>query len=661
MRRALVVLLAALGLAASARAQHADIDTSKVPDVPSGPARLVGTIVDADGAKPVGGVEVLLYALPSGGTPGLRRTKADAKGHFVFEGISNTPSTAYLIGARYAGIPFPGERISFAADETEKQVSVRVGEPTSDASKVSVPESTIELAWSGGRLGLHETYRFQNAGDQTVYVPADRRAGAAPIFRTELPAGALDFQTPLGIEPEGLVRDGASLRFYGPLYPSSWPGPLAQRQELSFQYALPAPSGKLTVEKPFPTGAHRLIVLVPTLGPTIEVVGAHEEKPDAAQPTDADHPRRLVIDSIPPGGRLTLHVEVPPSRVDPDAVHLEETRLFLELDDAALQVQEEHVLRVDGETPVVAPNGGVLLSIPVPQGARNVRFDRDAFALGIAPDDGGGAVLRGPIPPGETHLQIAYELPVTSADGSIRLDKRFGRTVPLLDVFIADTGLRVESERLHRRRPVRTTDRTYLALEGFQVEPSETVSVSLAPLAAPAQVPRVALFGLVAVVAGIVVSFVAAPLRSGGGAASAVADDAELEDAARREREAVYVALRDLDHDHETGKLSEADYDSMRAELRARAAALLRAERAQVARPSPMRGRIAASAVPAAVACSACGAESRAGDRFCSRCGAATEVPPASGCSACGADSHPGDRFCSQCGAALGGAVEASA
>ena len=47
--------------------------------------------------------------------------------------------------------------------------------------------------------------------------------------------------------------------------------------------------------------------------------------------------------------------------------------------------------------------------------------------------------------------------------------------------------------------------------------------------------------------------------------------------------------------------------------------------------------------------CSACGAENRAGRKFCSNCGA----PLALACPSCGAANEPGDRFCGACGGPL--------
>src|SRR4051794_20659012 len=47
--------------------------------------------------------------------------------------------------------------------------------------------------------------------------------------------------------------------------------------------------------------------------------------------------------------------------------------------------------------------------------------------------------------------------------------------------------------------------------------------------------------------------------------------------------------------------------------------------------------------------CPGCGADNRAGKRFCSQCGTALEAQ----CPSCGAANEPGDRFCGSCGTAL--------
>jgi class 3 adenylate cyclase/tetratricopeptide (TPR) repeat protein len=55
--------------------------------------------------------------------------------------------------------------------------------------------------------------------------------------------------------------------------------------------------------------------------------------------------------------------------------------------------------------------------------------------------------------------------------------------------------------------------------------------------------------------------------------------------------------------------------------------------------------------------CPACGAENRAGRRFCAQCGATLEVS----CQSCGAANEPDDRYCGSCGARLLAPLEAAA
>ena len=54
--------------------------------------------------------------------------------------------------------------------------------------------------------------------------------------------------------------------------------------------------------------------------------------------------------------------------------------------------------------------------------------------------------------------------------------------------------------------------------------------------------------------------------------------------------------------------------------------------------------------------CASCGAENRAGRKFCSECGSSLAVA----CSSCGAQNDPGDRFCGECGSPLGAGLAAA-
>jgi hypothetical protein len=619
-RAARGLALAALLLAAApaSRAQPHD-EAPGVGDVPAGPAAIRGRVVHGEDPSRAAGVEVLLYALPEGGAPGVRRATSGADGRFAFEGISNDPRTAYLVGARHEGVPYPGARVAFAAGETEQAgVEVRIGDATRDPATIAVSELELRVAPRGGRLGVLELFRFENRGPRTVYVPAEARAGATPAFRTALPAGASDFGVPLGLVPEGLVREGGEVRFYGPIYPSAWEGPAARDQGLSFEYALPAGAGEtVLLRKRLATGAGRVVVLAPADAAPAPPLGARDE---GVLEIEGRPWRRFVLPAVAKGGELVLAAPVPAVRADPDAVALEESRIFLELDDAALLVREELRVVVRGDAPVAGRPGEPLLALHVPAGARDLRFDRGLFERGLRASDAGDAVLDGPLPPGESRIEIAYHLPVEDPAVGALFQRRFDRPLPLLSIFVADTGLRFSSERLHRRRPVATPDRTYLHLEAFQVEPTETISLSLVQKGAAAALPRVGRIALVALAAALSVVFLGGPIRR---EQAGERLDEPGEDAARREREAVYAALRDLEHDHETAKVSDEDYAAMRQELRARAAALLRAEE------ETARSRAPVPPAPPEAGCPACGTATRVGDRFCAHCGTRLASDPA--------------------------------
>lgn len=167
------------------------------------------------------------------------------------------------------------------------------------------------------------------------------------------------------------------------------------------------------------------------------------------------------------------------------------------------------------------------------------------------------------------------------------------------------------------------------------------------------------------------------------------------------ERERVLAALRDLDFDHATGKLLDADYTAPRAALVTQGVEILRQlDALGVVEPEPQSGKPGGAAVlddeieqavarlrrqpavdrtaglaardqgaaavappplPAAVpsdiaplACAQCGRHAHPADRFCGKCGAA--LPRR--CGQCGRVAQPADAFCAACGRQLA-AVEA--
>jgi hypothetical protein len=119
------------------------------------------------------------------------------------------------------------------------------------------------------------------------------------------------------------------------------------------------------------------------------------------------------------------------------------------------------------------------------------------------------------------------------------------------------------------------------------------------------------------------------------------------------DRERAVEALREIEFDRETGKLSDVDYAELKAEYTQEAIAAMRAEESAAALAEPA-GDPAEAAVLAyrrrVRECARCGPRPEPDASYCSSCG--TYLPGQ--CGHCGAEvTEPGAAFCVGCGQAL--------
>lgn len=113
------------------------------------------------------------------------------------------------------------------------------------------------------------------------------------------------------------------------------------------------------------------------------------------------------------------------------------------------------------------------------------------------------------------------------------------------------------------------------------------------------------------------------------------------------------AALKEVEFDRATGKLSDADYAFLQARYTKEAVAALRADEASSA-GSDIETMIAARAralAGGAPACPTCGPRPEPDAVFCSTCG--TRIDGMHDCARCGAAVPPGGRFCEQCGTSV--------
>lgn len=175
------------------------------------------------------------------------------------------------------------------------------------------------------------------------------------------------------------------------------------------------------------------------------------------------------------------------------------------------------------------------------------------------------------------------------------------------------------------------------------------------------------------VVAGVVVSLAALALvlepllRSGHSATAPERDDVEfiaLEESASPKIQAL-LALREIEFDRATGKLSDEDYAALKAKYSASALAAIHSEeRADAAAVQGESGSGDLEALAEAAVsrmrsrgprvCAECGPRPETGALFCSSCGRTLANPDARPrCGICGAPIPSSAKYCPGCGEAV--------
>jgi RNA polymerase subunit RPABC4/transcription elongation factor Spt4 len=130
-----------------------------------------------------------------------------------------------------------------------------------------------------------------------------------------------------------------------------------------------------------------------------------------------------------------------------------------------------------------------------------------------------------------------------------------------------------------------------------------------------------------------------------------------------KRRQAILLALRDLDFDYQAGKVAEEDYQELRAELLTEAAHLMQDQERlkddalealiQSRRKTRIEPQPASKAKVVKIqqkVCQHCHSPLLSDAKFCSKCG--TPVIETA-CPKCKKSLQPGDRFCPSCGTAI--------
>jgi DNA-directed RNA polymerase subunit RPC12/RpoP len=179
-------------------------------------------------------------------------------------------------------------------------------------------------------------------------------------------------------------------------------------------------------------------------------------------------------------------------------------------------------------------------------------------------------------------------------------------------------------------------------------------------------------------IAGIVVAVVAVgavlqPLWSGAGTVeptTASAEDVEfevLEESASPKVQAL-LALKEIEFDHATGKLSDEDYADLKTKYSQMALAAIEAEEGAGGAEDAAEALVRQVAAGKLSVCPKCGPRPESDAAFCSDCGKpltrAAKAAPARGrafCEDCGSKLAKGAKFCPECGTKVGAVTAGSA
>jgi len=316
--------------------------------------------------------------------------------------------------------------------------------------------------------------------------------------------------------------------------------------------------------------------------------------------------------AFPPGDEKktqTLDFHVFEASSDASRLSLNSLQWVVERNAGVWHVQESATVSNPDPSVVVIPDGTtapIRVALAPGHGKVESFFGREPQGVAI---QGDVAEVRGPVFPGEEGFSLQLEYDLDQPPELFATQIRVPTAVENVGVYVQDFGIDVDAAELHPARHVSQNDVIYQSFLGFDVPAGAELPLRVRALPPAHPLPRPWVALLAALGAGALLYFVAAPIareaQANAGAAAAGAD------AASPAKAALAAALRDLEHDFETGKLSPEDRERMREDLRREALAAL------------ARERLGAPAAPAGPHACSCGRVPAAGDRFCAACGTA--------------------------------------
>src|SRR3990172_9107245 len=140
-------------------------------------------------AKAVGGQTVTLTIYVNNAEVDKKTATTDARGAFTFA-VPADPARTYLVTVKYKGGDYDSPQVTFKVGEIAKQVTMRVYEPTTDASVLRVNIQHMIVEPGEGLVQITELLVFANPTDRTYVGAKVREDGKRETLQFRLPDGA---------------------------------------------------------------------------------------------------------------------------------------------------------------------------------------------------------------------------------------------------------------------------------------------------------------------------------------------------------------------------------------------------------------------------------------------------------------------------------------
>jgi hypothetical protein len=234
------------------------IPPAQRPDSSHAERRVDGRVVRGtrEGQQPVANQWVVLHRVGPDRAGPLDSTRTAANGRFSIRyRESGDTSALYFASTSYGGVAYftsPLRAPVVRGDDATLTVFDTTSGPV--AIKVGGRHVIVGAVQPNGRRPIGEVYDLEN--DSTVTLVA--RDSVSPLWRTQLPAQALEFQvnTSGGLAPGAVSQRGSSVGLFAPLSPGI--------RQFAFTYELPSNAFPLTLPIDRATGVLEVLVQDPS-------------------------------------------------------------------------------------------------------------------------------------------------------------------------------------------------------------------------------------------------------------------------------------------------------------------------------------------------------------------------------------------------------------